>query len=126
MFKRPLTWFVICLLCLAGAWYFWKLGDRWAAGKKNAPAPPAAQDPPKKPEAAAATAPTGREVVRAESTAPLAALAPPPPRVAPKPDPRAYRLSNTTNTAGQLLRNDHALLLENALLDTALPVALAI
>ena len=119
MFKRPLTWFVICLLCLGGARYLWKLGDRWTADKQSARD---AQSPPKpKPSASA------REVVIPVSTAPLVLLTQPQARtVAPKENKLAYRLSNTPKTAGQLLRNPHAVLLENALLDTARPIALAI
>ena len=33
----------------------------------------------------------------------------------------AYRLKNTTKTSGQLLQDDHAVLLENALIDTSKP-----
>ena len=117
MFRRPLTWFVICLLCLAGALYFWRLGDRWAAEKS---ATPSAQSAPEKKSSA-----TGREVVVSASTSPMVLLTQPQP-AAPKKNKLAYRLSNTTKTAGQLLRNDHAVLLENALLDTAQPISLTI
>ena len=33
----------------------------------------------------------------------------------------AYRLKNTAKTSGQLLQDDHAVLLENALIDTSKP-----
>lgn len=116
MRPRPILWFFISLLCLTGAYYFWRLGEQWAAQKKNQPPPaPAGR------EAAA----TGRTAVVSASTSPLSSLTQLPP-AASKANPLSYRLSNTTNTAGQLLRNDHAVLLENALLDTARPVALAI
>ncbi|MCX7723218.1 MAG: S8 family serine peptidase, partial [Verrucomicrobiae bacterium] len=49
------------------------------------------------------------------------------PRQAPGPTDRfKYRLANTTNTVSQLLRNDRAILLENALIDTTLPVELPV
>ena len=43
-----------------------------------------------------------------------------------KNDRLAYRLSNTTKPVGQLLRDDKAILLANALVDTARPVSLPI
>ena len=120
MFRRPLTWFVICLLCLGGARYFWRLGDRWSAEKKAAPEAQSPGHP--KPTAA-----TAREAVIPASTAPLVLLTQPQPQpAAPKEKKLAYRLSNTSQTAGQLVRNDHAVLLENALLDTTQPLALTI
>jgi len=39
---------------------------------------------------------------------------------------KSYRLSNTRQTVAQLLRNDHAILLRNALIDTSRPLRLAI
>src|SRR2546423_753903 len=43
----------------------------------------------------------------------------PPPLVSGKPDDRfKYRVSNSSQTIGQLIHNDKAILLENALLDT--------
>ena len=123
---RPLTWFLLSLLCLAGAFYFWRLGDQWEAQKRLARSAvqPAAQPARAKP--AALKTPSG--VIASASTAPLAWL--PLSRtnttVAAATNKFQYRLSNTTKPVGQLLRNDHAILLGNALLDTARPVSLAI
>ncbi len=39
---------------------------------------------------------------------------------------KSYVISNTTETAAQLARNDHGIILRNALIDTALPVKLDI
>ncbi len=121
MRSRPIMWFVISLICLTGAYYFWRIGDQWAAEKKSAPGTntPSAAVP------ATKSSTPARSVLVPASTSPMALLTQPQP-AAPKEDQLAYRLSNTTRTAGQLLRNDRAVLLENALLDTALPVALAI
>ena len=38
MRPRPILWFVVSLLCLLGAAYCWRLGNRWAAEKQSAPA----------------------------------------------------------------------------------------
>ena len=100
--------------------YFWRLGDRWQAQRNSAPAPattPAAQ-PAASPHAAAA--------------APVAANAVRNPRASVNGkytlhDPRLpYRLSNTTASFRTLLRSDTALLLENAIIDTARPIDLDI
>lgn len=123
MFKRPSTWFVISLLCLAGAWYFWKLGDQWAAQKRSAP--------PFVPKivAPASSVPVTKIVSAATALLPrltpglLAAQAQ---AQATPVNPLAYRLSNTTRPLQELLRRDHALLLENALIDTETPVSFAI
>src|SRR6202030_297495 len=44
----------------------------------------------------------------------------------PPRDPRAYRLSNTREGLAQLARNERAILLGNALIDTGAPRGLAI
>src|ERR1051325_4292233 len=113
MKPRPILWFIICLLCLAGAVYFLRLGEEWAAQKKAAPAAPAAT-----PAQGKNSLPTSRETVVSASTAPLGLLTRPQQAAATKPNPLAFRLSNTPKTVGQLLRDDRAILLENALVDT--------
>ena len=37
MRPRPLLWLLLSLLCFAGAFYFWRLGNRWAADRPAAP-----------------------------------------------------------------------------------------
>jgi len=107
MQRRPLFWFVVSLLCLGG-WpvYFWKLGDEWQRERMR-------------PRSGTETKPT------------------PPPRPSfrlrpshnPAPNLRrsqrtfSYRLSNTDKTLKQLIRDDKAIILENALIDTANPLA---
>ncbi|TAK96516.1 MAG: hypothetical protein EPO07_14425 [Verrucomicrobia bacterium] len=124
MFRRPLTWSVISLLCLAGAYYLWHLGNRWRAEKQSATPPAVVQPASVVPgtntfRAPASTAPafllTSTAVINA-ATNPVAA----PTRRAP------YRVTNTPQTSGQMLRNDRAILLENALIDTAQPLTLGI
>ncbi|MSU58758.1 MAG: hypothetical protein EXS35_11410 [Pedosphaera sp.] len=122
MRPRPILWFVISLLCLVGAVYFWRLGDRWAATKKAArdaavaPAKPAtnsrrAVTPAASPQAALLSQPLLTTMALAATVS-----APPPPT--PKPDKFANRLRNTTKSVDELLGDDRAILLENALLDT--------
>lgn len=117
MRPRPILWFVISLLCLTGAYYFWQLGDQWAAEKKSTRERAVTKK---------ASAPVKNGVV-SSAGAPVALLTQPPaPAAAAQDNPLAFRLSNTKRTIGQLVRDDHALILENALLDTRSPMALAI
>lgn len=122
MFKRPSTWFVISLLCLAGAWYFWRLGEQWAAQRQPA------EHAPETVPASQSSQPAARGAVTTSVPEATALL----PRLTPglvagqKESPLKHRVSNTSKTISQLVRQDHALLLENALLDTEVPVALAI
>src|SRR5579859_365833 len=123
---RPLLWLVVSLLCFLGAVYFWRLGDEWAAEKSSPPSSrPSNQNPPVAP-------PASKPVTKAVS-APLELLsnaghvnAWPTPAKTNRVSRLKYRLNNTTNSVGELARNDRAILLQNALLDTARPVALAI
>lgn len=121
MFKRPTTWMVISLLCLAGFVYFWKLGDRWAVEQRGVPPPAPNTDAARKSTAlpaagthAASTAPmvlfTSPEQARAAATA--------------RTNQFQHRLSNTTKSAGQLLRDPQAVHLANALIDTRQPMNL--
>src|SRR6266478_3055845 len=108
MQRRPLFWLVVSLLCLGGAVCFWKLGDEWQAGKDARRAAGT--------EAKTSAAPAVRP------SAPAAA------QPGAKPSPAAgarfpYRLSNTDKSLKQLIRDDQAILLENALIDTGNPLA---
>ena len=66
------------------------------------------------------------QTVKTESTSPMALMAQPQTGGPARETTLQYRLSNTSRSVGQLLRNDHAILLENALVDTERPVSLAI
>src|ERR1019366_4272889 len=109
----------------AATFYFWRLGDQWAAKGKA--------------EGRRQTAESGitqhapRSTLHAPRSTPLPLLSqggnlnsPPPPDLLTNHESRItnhfpLRLSNTTAPIGQLQRSDHALLLENALLDTTRP-----
>jgi len=117
---RPLTWMLLSVFFFVAAFYCWRLGDEWEAKRAGSPghqstnsaqpgaipAKPAAQS-----HGAPGTSPavTGGAAIKAKHALPL-----------------SFRLSNTTKSASQLARSDRAILLENALLDTAQPTTLAI
>ena len=113
---RPLVWIGLCLLVLAGAWYFWSSAQR-AVGRK--PATAARQT---------AVAPSST-YTKPGSTAPqlfaagkIATNAP----AASATNRFPWRLSNTPKTLGQLMSDSHGILLENAFIDTAAKVDLSI
>ena len=110
MKKHSWIWILACLLLLAGAWFF----------------RPAAQHRTAQKSAGTVARPTAT-TSHAASTAPLllgcgnAAT-----NCAPKTNAFAYRLTNTRKTLGQLMGDPHAILLENALLDTRVALNLSI
>ncbi|HWC59425.1 MAG TPA: S8 family serine peptidase, partial [Verrucomicrobiae bacterium] len=126
---RPIAWLAVSVACFIAAVYFWRLGDKWQAQKPAQPAIPTASNAP-----AAPANSTNRPIkmvsslVKSASTAPVAALNPPATNspVFKRTNGFPYRLSNTTKTVGQLARDNHALLLENALIDSASSAALTI
>ncbi len=103
-------WLVLssCLLCLAGAWVLWRHSANTLT-KPSAPTKIAAST-----ANPAATAP---HVLTAVSTNGAASA---------KTNLFALRLSNTTLSLDQLMGDRHAILLENALIDTASPLNLGI
>jgi subtilisin-like proprotein convertase family protein len=112
---RPSFWILLCLLCLAGAWLFWPSGHRRAAQGNAAPHPAiVAQKPAVTTTRSASTAPVllGSGAVSTNG--------------AVKTNPFAYRLSNTKKSIAQLMNNPHAILLENALIDTGSPLNFSI
>jgi subtilisin-like proprotein convertase family protein len=115
---RSWIWFVVSVACFCGAFYFWRLGDRWAAEK----------------EARSVGSQTNLNVVPATKSPghteilPLKLLSRPgnlnyhPTAVATstnRPSPTAYRLSNTSRPLRELMRSETAILLQNALIETA-------
>jgi subtilisin-like proprotein convertase family protein len=122
---RPLTWFLLSGLLFAAGMYCWRLANEWearksAASRASAPAQPAPASQPATRPAQAAPSPAPKLL----SLPALPKNEPPGPR---NPSERlAHRLSNTSQTIGQLTHNSHAILLENALIDTGDPAALRI
>ncbi len=122
MQRRPLFWFVISLLSLAGAIFFWHLGDKWEAEKRAA----------RLRASAAQGTNSAAFPIQSPDKSPLqlpgkVSSQNPAQKVSAKVKSRfPYRLSNTSKTQSQLLGHDKAILLANALIDTANPVKPAI
>src|SRR5438093_1131721 len=104
MYLKTRTWAAICVLCLIGAAWFWHLGNERAARQRQSPS--------------ATTAPKTNPVVpllSLQTNKGSTQLAPPNSGNAPFP----YRISNTTRKIEDLIRSDSAILLRNALIDSA-------
>lgn len=114
-------WLLVSLACFIAALYFWRLGDKWQARTAR----PAAPTNSATPASAAPSAPQSRlttSYVKHESTAPvIPPLNPVTNAVTRRSTNFPYRLSNTTQTVGELSRNRKAILLENALIDSSKP-----
>src|SRR5690348_5265483 len=113
---RAWIWLCVSLACFCGAAYFWRLADEWEAQKAAA----RAQASTNSPAAAAPKVPGHAQML------PLRLLSqpgnlnyqPPLATATNHRSPTAFRLSNTSKTLRELTRSDHAILLQNALLDT--------
>src|ERR1017187_6396742 len=107
---RSWLWILLCLLIAAGAWFFWRpanpLAEKAAHRTVFAPANSNATAP-KLPAGATAAANANQAGVV-------------------KTNRFAYRLANTAKPIGELVHDRHAILLENALIDTSGPLNLSI
>ena len=103
---------ILCLLAAAAAWLYWPRGERVfsPAAKSTVPASRVAAPVPTSPVA------TNQTVAAVKSS--------PSPTAAANPFP--FRLANSSKTIGQLTGTAHAILLENALVDTDAKLDLAI
>ena len=97
----------------AGAFYFWRLGDKWAAKQVAPPLTHHASRITPAPIPLLSQAGT----LNVPSPEPFAAQ-----HAKPSTNHFALRLSNTSTSLRQLQRSGQAILLENALLDTTQPV----
>ena len=126
MRSRPLIWLLLSVMLFVAGACFWRLGGQWAAERIAVPA---------------ARSHSPSPVSRASPITPLSpipllsqpgALNSPPPEqpltqhATRNTNPFALRLTNTATPLSQLVRSPSAILLENALLDTSQPLALAI
>lgn len=105
---RTRTWFLLSVLLFVGAGFFWHLGEERVALRRTqrvSQARPANPSPATNFLHEAALTPVPRP------------LASPTNRTGSFP----YRLGNTTQSIGQLSRSESAILLQNALIDTAAP-----
>src|SRR6267142_374433 len=118
---RPLFWLCLSVLLFVAAAYFWQLGDKWEAEKAAPPANKAAQPKSSAPEEKQQKAPklTGQSPAATTQSASSAGVLGSTAQHAAPGSRFAYRLSNTKKSVGELTRDDKAILLENALVDTS-------
>ncbi len=122
------TWFLISVLCFIGAAIFWRLGEQRLANRAGR-SPASTSAPPVSLPVAPGAAPAASTGTSADRRGP----------VFPRGDAEALaerdatarahaelRLRNTERPLEELIRDDRALLLRNALIDTASGVALPI
>jgi hypothetical protein len=125
---RPLLWLCLSLSFFVAALYFWRLGEKWRT-EKNASRQATLDTQLAAPKSNGGGSAFGPLLTRSGTLNSGAASVPASANAATnaaKPSRFANRLSNTTKTLGQLTRSGNAILLENALLDTAQPLALSI
>jgi subtilisin family serine protease/subtilisin-like proprotein convertase family protein len=117
MRRRVLTGLVVSVLIIAGLIMFWPSGKRSPVGRSETSAPGAGASA-RGPQVA-----NSNQYVISAATAPafLTGVKSATGDLTPA-NPLAYRLANTSKPVGQLLRDDRAILLENALIDTTKPV----
>jgi subtilisin-like proprotein convertase family protein len=115
MRSRPFIWILLCLLCLSGAWLLWPR----AANTRTRPS--ALQK---------VAAPTVTTVQPTSATSkiltPIYTNAVKSSLVLAGTNKFVFRLANTTKSIGQLVGDRHAILLENALIDTGSPLNFSI
>ena len=111
MRRRLWIWILLCLLCLAGAWFFW---HQPANTRTRPSALPQVATPTAPATSSASNAPKNLTAVSTNGA------------TSAKTKPFAFRLSNTTRSLDQLVGDRHAILLENALIDTTGPLNLSI
>src|SRR5882724_1112627 len=126
---HPLKWLLLSLACLVAVFCVWRLGEKRQAQKPAAPAAPGV-DTAANPANPAANPPVRMQstTVKPASTAPIVDLHPNATNnaVVKRTNAFPYRLSNTTQGVGELSKNRHAILLENALIDSDNSQALTI
>src|ERR1035438_314797 len=116
MFMRT-RWLILslCLLCLAGAWFFW----RQPANTRTRPSA--------LPKVAVPMVTTVRSASAVSKIlTPVYTNAVKSDLVLAGTNKFAFRLANTAKTIGQLVGDRHAILLENALIDTGSPLNFSI
>ena len=118
MRPRPLLWLLISVLCFAGAYYSWQWGDRRVARRAAGPHAQPANAPPRSGPHAASISPFRLLSAAGNLNSAPDTLAVTNRTSSPTNGP-ALRLSNTSASLGAMQRSEQALLLENALLDTA-------
>src|SRR3954468_14724043 len=119
--RRPLTWFLVSVACFLAAWFFWGLGDERSVVPTPATRTNAA--PVMKKTSRAAAAPAVAQAP-ARKAAPVIypkdmVLPGTSSSVASAKHDSDYRLRNTTEEFETLAQKNTALLMRNAMIDTA-------
>src|ERR1039458_1260407 len=115
MRSRPFIWILLCLLCLGGAWFFW----HQPANTRTRPSA--------LPKVAAPTVTTVHSASAvSKMLIPVYTNSPKAGTVFAGTNKFAFRLDNTHKSIGQLTGDRHAILLENALIDTGSPLTFSI
>jgi len=113
---KSIVWFVVSLLCFVAAWYAWQWGERRAGRDVSRPEETVSPAP-------STSAATGAFQLVSQPAANTNATQPgatgTTAAVAYPDTARPYRLRNTPAPLSELMRSDTAVLLENALVDTA-------
>src|SRR5436190_3278407 len=127
MRRRFFIWLLLITACFLGALYLWRSGPQPAGEKTAATAPTPTTTATPAAASIARQRPTPEpekfETVKSASTAPVMFDHPAVATNNPVADARLkYRLSNTEKSLDELARSDRAILLENALIDSARPV----
>lgn len=125
---RTLRWLLLGVACVIAALCFWQLGNRKQTAQPPSPQAQASNIPAT--QASAPAQPKQRwksTFVKPASTAPVVELKPAVTNaVIAKSTNFPYRLSNTSQTLNELSRNNHGVLLENALIDSSKSLDLSI
>ena len=108
---RPWFWILLCLLIVAGAWFFWPAPQTGNPEKKSARTISNSVH-------SSSTAPDLLAGAATGTNANQAGVV--------ETNRFAYRLANTTKPIGELVNDRHAILLENALIDTGSPLNFSI
>ena len=126
MRSRPLLWLLLSVMLFVAAAYLCRLGGQWATGRILVPA--ARSHSPSPVSHASPITPLSPIPLLSQ---PQALNSPPPEQsltqhATRNTNPFTLRLTNSATPLRQLIRRPSAILLENALLDTSKPLALAI
>jgi subtilisin-like proprotein convertase family protein len=113
MRPRPTIWILLCLLLAAGAWLFWRSAEHRATAEKFS----------RLTTSTATSRSTAPKILSASNLSTNAAKTV---AASVKTNPFAYRLTNTAKTIGELTRDDKAILLDNALIETGGKINLSI
>src|SRR6185503_2603090 len=116
MRMRSRTWFLLSLMLFIAAAFFWRLGEERVASRQNAKQKISTvikKETPATREVSVVPAVSSKKLLIDSATNSAVANS----TNAQVPYP--HRLQNTSQTIDQLVRNDSAILLRNALIDTS-------